>query len=140
MIRAEIECYLIRRNGEDDLMKSYRVGLGDSKKIEFLGNDAKVFVYCRKDGAVVSIINRKRRVSVVKYVSETEEKGRRVKSNGLLKIAKGEEISILARREPGKEVVVFLSHDSGNRDVSPQEPFDGLMLPSWQKEADLLKI
>jgi len=116
---VEVEVYNLKRRGEDILEKSADVPPGSTKNINFSKKRGiGVVTFCDVEdakGAVFVVgqaLNKK--VSVVLFEDENDERGKRVSAHGFIPIKKGQTLSLLLKRKPRKELI--FSMDSGGDD------------------------
>lgn len=113
---VEAEFYVLKRHGDDIFQRSVSIPPGSSENIAFFEQQkVRIVAFCDSEDTQGTIavlghsLNKKVRATL--YESGDDDLGRRVSVSPLIRLKKGQELSLLLHRGPKKEI--FFSLNSG---------------------------
>lgn len=130
---VEVECYRLRRCGEDTLEKSLSVAPGDHVSTNYLGK-VRVLTFCDISNEICHVWLRgsflRKHVFAALYDGEDDIEGKPVllDSENPVRLKKQQNLRIRSRRGPKKEVYVYLDSDDDPEDISVDPPVDDNVL------------
>ena len=124
IMRLEADCIAFKIKSER-LLESHIIPSGDWKKIDFLGRNIEVAIFCDLKSEKGSILIRdpKNTADVCKFENLNDEEGQEADISSKIEIEKEQEVTVTTEnKKSGKQIRIFLTPDE--HENIPQEDFD----------------